>query len=182
MNLKHQFLLAMPGLGGDYFANTLTYICEHNKDGAMGIIINRPSDMSLMELLAQVGLPANHKLLNTNVFEGGPVAVERGMVLHSSNRTFESSADLGAGLCLSTAMEVLAAIANDEGPDQYLVALGYAGWGEGQLEDEIANNVWLTAPADQAVLFESAWQDKLTDAADLLGINLNLIAAKPGHA
>lgn len=182
MDLKHQFLLAMPGLSGDYFANSLTYICEHNTDGAMGIVINRPSDMSLMELLAQVGLPANHKLLHTNVFEGGPVAVERGMVLHTDDRMFESSAELGEGLCLSTAMEVLAAIANDQGPDQYLVALGYAGWGEGQLEDEIANNVWLTAPADTTILFDSAWQDKLSNAAGILGINLNLIAAKPGHA
>ena len=116
MNLKHQFLLAMPGLTGDYFASSLTYVCEHNDDGAMGIMINRPSSISLVELFAQVGLKANKRWVETPVLEGGPVSTERGFVLHSADRAFETSADLGNDLYLSTALEVLDAIAKDDGP------------------------------------------------------------------
>lgn len=182
MDLAHHFLLAMPGLTGDYFANSLTYICEHNDEGAMGVMINRPSDLSLIELFSQLSLQTDRKWVDTMVYEGGPVATERGLVLHSSDQQFESSADLGGGLCLSTAMEVLDAIAHDRGPEQFLVAVGYAGWGAGQLEAEIANNIWLTTDADVDIVFHGVWEEKLKRAADLLGIDLNLIAARPGHA
>lgn len=182
MDLKHHFLLAMPGLVGDYFADSLTFICEHNEEGAMGIIVNRASDMSLLELFAQLGLPANRQWVETPVLEGGPVGTERGMVLHTDDCRFESSAELGRGLCLSTAMEVLDAIANGRAPQRFLVALGYAGWGPGQLENEIANNVWLTADATQAVLFHDVLSEKLNLAGQILGIDLRLIAARPGHA
>ena len=182
MNLKHQFLIAMPGLTGDYFANTLTYVFEHDENGAMGIVINRESDMSVLELLSRVGLKTNRKWVDTLVFEGGPVATERGTVLHSDDKVFESSNELGHGLCVSTAMEVLDSIACDKGPDNFLVALGYAGWEAGQLEDEVANNVWLTAPADSAVLFHKVSSEKLDLAARILGIDIRLIAAQPGHA
>ena len=114
MDLKHQFLLAMPGLGGDYFAHSLTYICEHNEDGAMGLMINRPSSVSLVELFAQIGLKTNPSLVETPVLEGGPVATDRGFVLHSGDCHYESSASLGQGLYLTTALDVLDAIADDE--------------------------------------------------------------------
>jgi len=182
VNLTHHFLLAMPGLGGDYFANSLTYVCEHNDNGAMGIMINRPSILTLVELLSRLGLQPNRKWVETMVYEGGPVATDQGLVLHSAEKRFASSAELGHDLCLSTAMEVLEAIADDEGPAKFLVAVGYAGWGAGQLESEIANNVWLTTEASADIVFHPAPDDKLTLAADRLGIDLNLIAARPGHA
>jgi putative transcriptional regulator len=182
MNLQHHFLLAMPGLAADYFANSLTYICEHNEEGAMGIMVNRPSDMSLVELLSQLGLRANRDWVATKVFEGGPVATERGLVLHRGEKKYTSSAELGEGLYLSTAIEVLDAIAEGDGPEQFIVALGYSGWGAGQLESEVANNVWLTAAADVDVLFHPDADEKLNKAAQTLGIDLRLIAAKPGHA
>lgn len=182
MNLKHHFLLAMPGLAGDYFAASLTYVCEHNDDGAMGIIVNRPSELTLVELLSQVGLKTNRKWVDTQVFEGGPVATERGLVLHTGERQYESSASLGESMYLSTALEVLDAIAQDDGPEQFIVALGYAGWGAGQLEDEVTNNVWLTIPASLDVLFHPVCEEKLDKAAKILGIDMRLIATRPGHA
>ena len=171
----------MPGLTGDYFADTLTYICEHNDDGAMGIIVNRPSEMSLLELFAQLALPINHRWAQHIVVEGGPVAADRGIVLHSDDRQYESSAEIGESLVLSTAMDVLEDIAGDRGPDRFLVALGYAGWGSGQLEDEVAANVWLTAPGDTDLIFSEQWSEKLQLAALALGIDFRLIAGKAGH-
>ena len=171
----------MPGLTGDYFADSLTYICEHNDDGAMGLIINRPSEMCLVELFAQLGLPAEHKWVDTAVLEGGPVAADRGIVLHGDDQVSESSANIGQSLILSTAMDVLEAIAADQGPQQFLVALGYAGWGPGQLEDEIGRNVWLTTPADVDIVFSQNWSAKLQLAARPLGFDFRLIAGKAGH-
>ena len=182
MNLRHHFLLAMPTLTGDYFAGTLTYICEHNEDGAMGIIVNRPLQLSLLELFVQVGLKANQRWVDTEVVAGGPVATEQGFVLHSADRIFATSADLGSELYLSTALDVLDAIADDEGPRDFLIALGYAGWGAGQLEDEIGRNAWLTAPGDVGILFHTPYSDRLDLAGRLLGIDVNLISPKAGHA
>ena len=182
MDLAHNFLLAMPGLTGDYFADSLTYICEHNDDGAMGIIVNRPSEVSLIEMFSQLGLALNHDLVDTPVMEGGPVALDRGFVLHGGDRTFESSHHLTDNLYLSTAIDVLDAIAQNTGPEDYLVALGYAGWGAGQLEDEMGRNVWLSAPADPAVLFHTPFTERLHVAAEPLGIDFRLIAGRPGHA
>jgi len=180
MNLKHHFLLAMPGLAGDYFAGSLTFICEHNEDGAIGFIVNRPNDLSLLEVLSQLGLPTNKKLISVPVFNGGPVATQRTLVLHDGGDV--DAAGLGKGLYLSTTPEILKAIAQDQAPDQFLVALGYAGWGAGQLEQEMANNIWLSLPANQAVLFHPVWEEKLDKAAQILGIDLRFMAARPGHA
>jgi putative transcriptional regulator len=147
----------------------------------MGLIINRPSEMSLVELFAQLGLAVNHKWVDTAVVEGGPVAEDRGIVLHSDDQMFESSAAIGQSLVLSTAMDVLEEIAADRAPKQFLVALGYAGWGPGQLEGEIAQNVWLTTPADAEILFSHDWSEKLQLAAKSLGFDFRLIAGKAGH-
>ncbi len=181
MNLKHHFLLPMPTLAGDYFADSLTYICEHTEEGAMGLMVNRPSELSLLELMSQIGLKTNHRLLETPVLEGGPVSTEQGFVLHSNDKQYASSAELGNTLLLSTAMEVLDAIARDCGPAEYMVALGYAGWGAGQLEAEIQNNVWLTTLADPEVLFHAPFETRLQQAAASMGVDLRLIA-RPGHA
>lgn len=182
MNLKHQFLMAMPGLAGDYFADTLTFVCEHNDEGAMGILVNRPSDTTLVELFAQLGLKTARKWAEVQVLEGGPVARERGFVLHTNDKTFPASVELDQGLCLSTALEVLDAIANDAGPEKFLVTLGYAGWEAGQLENEIQNNVWLTTNAAPEVLFDVPYPDRLQAAADSLGIDIRLISGHAGHA
>ncbi len=182
MNLQNQLLLAMPGLLGDYFAGTLTYLCEHNDEGALGLIINRPSELTLLELLAQLGLPTTRSLAEVAVLDGGPVSTERGYVLHTGEVTFESSASLGNDLYLSTGLDALEAIGRGEGPQHYLVALGYAGWGAGQLEGEMGDNVWLTAPSNQEILFATPYGERQQAAAALLGVDFRLMSGTAGHA
>ena len=152
----------------------------------MGIIVNRPSHVSLVELVAQLGISKGSTPVDCPVLEGGPVEVERGFILHSADERFEASLDLGGGIMLSSAREVLEAIANDGGPEDYLVALGYAGWDAGQLESEVADNAWLTAPveADAArhIIFETSFEARIGEAAGSLGIDFSLISAQPGHA
>lgn len=186
LSLKNQFLLAMPGLAGTYFGDTLTFICEHNDEGAMGIVVNRPSHVTLIELTAQLGIPKGQTPVESLVMEGGPVDVERGFILHSEDARFEASLDLGCSMMLSSAREVLEAIADGEGPERYLVALGYAGWDAGQLESEVADNAWLTCPLvpEQArrIIFETEFAERVARAGDSLGIDFALISAQAGHA
>lgn len=181
-SLKNQFLLAMPNQAGTYFGDTVTYICEHNKDGAMGLMINRPSELSLVELLSQMGLASSGVSADIPVLEGGPVASERGFVLHTEDQSFESSLALGNGLMLSTAREILEAIAQGEGPSEYIVTLGYAGWGSGQLEDELKENAWLNCPGNADVLFRTPFDDRVNKAAAALGIDFRLMSGQAGHA
>ena len=164
------------------FSSTVTLICEHNDEGAMGVVVNRGSDMTLLELLVQVGLKSDHKWVDTPVFEGGPVSPERGFVLHSEDVCFESTASLGHGVALSTAVDVLDAIATNRGPDRFLVALGYAGWGPGQLEEEMAGNAWLNVAADTNLLFAQDWQRKAERVASSIGVDMRLMSGRPGHA
>ena len=180
--LKNQFLLAMPALAGSYFGNTITYLCEHNDQGAMGIMINRPSELSLAELLEQLDIKCQGTPISVPVLEGGPVASDRGFILHTDEKDFGSSLRLGNGLMLTTAREVLEAIAAGEGPADFLVALGYAGWGDGQLESEMKDNSWLNCPASQEVLFETPFDERVRKAAAGLGIDFNLISGRAGHA
>jgi putative transcriptional regulator len=180
--LKDQFLLAMPGLAGSYFADTVTYLCEHNAEGAMGLVINRPGELTLVELLAQVGLGTGRISVDIPVMQGGPVATERGFILHSDDRHFEASVAVGDGLMLTAAREILEAIAEGRGPEHYLVALGYAGWGEGQLEAELKDNAWLNCPADPSIIFEVPFEDRVNRAAEALGIDFRLISGQAGHA
>ncbi len=187
LSLKNQFLLAMPGLAGSYFGNTLTYICEHNADGAMGIIVNRPSNVSVVELMAQLGISKGVTPVNVPVLEGGPVGGERGFILHTDHPGLDGSLNLGGGIHLSTGREVLEAIAAGDGPQRYLVALGYAGWDAGQLEGEVAENAWLTCPATQddlamEVIFHTPFEARIRKAAASLGIDFSLISSQAGHA
>ena len=188
LSLKNQFLLAMPGLAGTYFGDTLTLICEHNDEGAMGLIVNRPSQVTLIELLAQLGIDKGQTPVERIVMEGGPVGGERGFILHSEDARFEASLALGGGVMLSSAREVLEAIARNEGPQDYLVALGYAGWDAGQLESEVADNAWLTCPADaqgaliREILFHTPFEARVQRAAASLGIDFALISSQAGHA
>ena len=172
----------MPALTGSYFGATLTYICEHNADGAMGIIVNRPSQVSLIELIAQLGIDKGSTPTDAVVMEGGPVDVARGFILHSDDVAFEASLALADGLMMSSAREVLEAIASGAGPAEYLVALGYAGWDGGQLEDEVSDNAWLTCPADRKIIFEVPFDERVREAANSLGIDFSLISGQAGHA
>jgi putative transcriptional regulator len=181
-SLKNQFLIAMPGLLGSYFGSTLTYLCEHNEDGAMGIIVNRPSDLSLIDLLVQLGIKPDRAPFGASVMEGGPVAPDRGFILHTDDLTFEASLPMGDGLILTAAREVLEAIAAGSGPQDYLVALGYAGWGAGQLEEELKDNAWLTCPASFQVLFQEPFDNRVQKAAAALGIDFRFLSGQAGHA
>ena len=172
----------MPALAGSYFGNTITYLCEHNDQGAMGIMVNRPSELTLSELLEQLDIKCEGAAIAVPVLEGGPVASDRGFILHTDDKDFGSSLRLGDGLMLTTAREVLEAIAAGEGPAAYLVALGYAGWGDGQLESEMKDNSWLNCPASQEVLFDTPFDARVSKAAESLGIDFNLISGRAGHA
>lgn len=179
--LKHHFLLAMPGLAGDYFANTITYVCEHNAEGALGFMVNRPLSLTVGDLLEQLGIPMAAPLTGP-VVEGGPVKTERGFVLHSDECRQASSLDLGNGLMLSTARATLESIGAGTGPARYLVALGYAGWGAGQLERELTENAWLTCPARNDILFDVPFERRVGEAARSLGIDFRLMSSQAGHA
>ena len=181
MDLKHHFLIAMPNQAGTYFGNTITYVCEHGEDGAMGLMINRPTSISVGELIEQSGLAGSPELANVPILEGGPVSNQQGFVLHSDDGDFPASMSLGHGLKLTTAREVLEAIAGNRGPYNYLVALGYAGWGPQQLEGELTENAWLTCPASIDILFDVPFEDRIDKAAASLGIDIRSDVG-PGRA
>lgn len=180
--LKHQFLLAMPTLAGSYFAGSITYLCEHNDDGALGLMINRPvPDVRLGELFDQLEI-SGQSFRDAPVLEGGPVQRDRGFVLHSDDLLLETSLLLQKGLALTTAREVLAAIADGSGPERFLVCVGYAGWGAGQLETELAENAWLTCGGDPSIIFDAPFDERVDRAAASLGIDFRLISGEAGHA
>jgi len=182
-SLKHHFLLAMPDprLARDYFANSITYIAEHNADGALGFVVNKPLELSLEELLLQLGIATTPRLAQP-VLEGGPVKQERGFILHSDEKQYDTSLALGHGLMLSTARATLESIGSGSGPARYLVALGYAGWDAGQLEREITENTWLTCPARTDILFDVPFERRVDEAARSLGIDFRLMSGQAGHA
>ena len=181
--LKHQFLIAMPHMADPNFAQTLTYIVEHNEHGAMGLVVNRPQELSLADILEQLRPdetpPAS--TLQVPIYQGGPVQTDRGFVLHPSGHSFQATLELGE-LALSTSQDALFAIADGNGPARHLITLGYAGWEAGQLETELTENAWLTCPADSAILFDTPFDQRLSAAAARLGINLSLLTAQAGHA
>ena len=181
--LKHHFLIAMPHMADPHFAQTVTYLIEHNAEGAMGLIINRPSGLSLADVIEQLRPDDQNGSVEQDspIFAGGPVQTERGFVLHPSGPQFQATLELGE-LGLSTSQDALFAIATGRGPSQHLIALGYAGWEAGQLETELAENAWLTCPADNAILFDLPFDQRLNAAAALLGINLSLLTSQVGHA
>jgi putative transcriptional regulator len=181
--LKHHFLIAMPHMRDPNFAQTLTYLVEHNAEGAMGLVINRPSGLSLADVIEQLDpdLQPLSACQNLPIFSGGPVQTERGFVLHPSGQQFQATLELGP-LGLSTSQDVLFAIAQGHGPRQHLIALGYAGWEAGQLEAELGANAWLTCPADPHILFNLPAEQRLAAAAASLGVNLSLLSSQAGHA
>lgn len=185
-DLTNHFLIAMPQLQDPNFSHALTYICEHNTSGALGIIVNRPLHITLQDVLQHLGLDtpseARSQASYDWVFSGGPVQTDRGFVLHSPERTWESSISICDSISLSTSLDILKAISQGEGPKDFLVALGYAGWSAGQLEKEVAQNAWLTVPANADILFHTPVEQRCYSAATPLGIDLNLLSSSVGHA
>jgi putative transcriptional regulator len=158
-------------------------MCQHTEEGAIGITINRLSDFKLGEIFLQLDISCeNEDLCNSLVLDGGPVNADRGFVLHSPKEGFESSMEISPGIMISTSRDVLAAIAKGDGPDEYVVALGYAGWGDGQLESEMRQNAWLSTPVDRAIIFDSPLKDRWERAISNLGINVEHLHGEGGHA
>jgi putative transcriptional regulator len=184
MDLKHHFLIAMPNMVDPNFAGTVVYICEHNDKTALGLVINRPTDLTLARLFDKIDLKLEiAPWKDEPVFFGGPVQTERGFVLHQPPGNYGSSLQVADDIALTTSKDVLEALAEGSGPRRLLVTLGYAGWGAGQLEDEIAHNAWLTVPADPAVIFETPVPDRLPAALRLLGIDDGTqLSGLAGHA
>ncbi len=181
--LGRQMLIAMPGMLDDNFVGSVTLMCQHNDQGAIGITINRLSEFSLGEIFAQLHIDCEDETIRSApVLEGGPVAPDRGFVLHSPHKGFESSMQVGEDIMVTTSRDVLAAIARGEGPDKYVVALGYAGWGVGQLEGEMLQNAWLTVEADSAIVFDSPLPQRFTQALDRLGIKVDRLHGIAGNA
>jgi len=177
-----QFLIATPVIGSGFFNRSLTYLCHHDADGAMGIVINQHLDLALSDLLEHLDIETVSDLSDYQVLAGGPVGTEQGFVLHRGGPKWEGSRAVGEDLSLTTSRDILCALAVGDGPQDYLVALGYAGWGPGQLEEEVSGNSWLTVPADRRILFQVAADDKLAAAGQQLGIDIDLLTAQAGHA
>src|SRR5215510_3296712 len=176
INLTHHFLIAMPNMADPYFARTLTYICEHNDQGALGIVVNRPIDMTLQALFERLSLNLkDNALADAPIYFGGPVQTDRGFVLHLPAGEWQSTIKVSAGnagpIGLTTSKDILEAVCRGEGPAKMLVSLGYAGWSAGQLEHEITQNAWLTVEAKDAIIFDLPAEERLSAALELLGLD-----------
>ncbi|MHB1528490.1 MAG: YqgE/AlgH family protein [Acidiferrobacteraceae bacterium] len=184
VSFSNHFLIAMPSLGDPNFFRTVTFICEHNSEGAMGIVINRPvDDLSLKDVFEQMDIAVEHdKFDHIAVHLGGPVQSNRGFVLHEPIGRWESTLPVTDTVGISTSRDILDAIAHDRGPTRYLLALGYAGWGAGQLEQEISENAWLSGPASREILFDTPAKTRWQAAARLLGVDFALLSEEAGHA
>jgi putative transcriptional regulator len=181
--LRDHFLLAMPGLSEGIFSQSVTYICEHGESGAMGIVINQPLDLTVAEIFEHLDITAARDFSEVAVVAGGPVQIDHGFVLHRNGpKDWEASLKVTPEITLTTSCDILRAIAKNEGPGEHLIALGYAGWAAGQLEQELSDNSWLTLPADGDIIFNTAPHLRMGAAAALLGIDMNLISGEAGHA
>ena len=187
IDLTNHFLVAMPGMADETFERTVVYLCEHTEKGALGLVINKPIDITLKSLFEKIELKLDHRaeLAAQPVFFGGPVQTERGFVLHEPTGVespYNSTLSVPGGLEMTTSKDVLEALAGGAGPKRVLVTLGYAGWSAGQLEDEIGRNGWLTVGADPAVIFDTPVPQRYDKALSLLGIDPRMLSAEAGHA
>ena len=165
------------------FHQTVTYICEHSEHGTLGIVINRPLDMELGQIFEQLSLEqADPNLADSPVLRGGPVQTEHGFVIHESSEQWEATASVANSVHVTTSRDILSAMASGNGPKRAVVALGYAGWGAGQLEAEIAANAWLSVPASTDILFETPFEERWCRGAEILGVDLTTISSEAGHA
>ena len=192
INLTNHFLIAMPGLEDAAFSRSVVYVCEHTERGALGRVINKPSDINLKVLFDKVDLPLGRAdLLLSPVFQGGPVQVDRGFVLHEpifaqsekpAESVYASTMCIPGGLEMTTSKDVLEALSTGAGPRKVLVSLGYSAWGEGQLESELGDNSWLTVDADSAVIFDTPVEQRYERALGLLGLQVWMLSPQAGHA
>ncbi|MDO5289916.1 MAG: YqgE/AlgH family protein [Pseudomonadota bacterium] len=192
INLTNHFLIAMPGMEDDTFSRSVVYVCEHNEHGALGLIINKPGEISLADLFQRVDLPLDRPELGAQpVFHGGPLQTERGFVLHdpvtaeglgADESVYASTLAVPGGLEMTTSRDVLEAMSHGGGPRRVLITLGYSSWGEGQLESEIARNSWLTVDADSSVIFDAPVAQRYDRALGLLGLQAWMLAPDAGHA
>ncbi|MFM2054088.1 MAG: hypothetical protein RL456_2125 [Pseudomonadota bacterium] len=187
INLTNQFLIAMPGMADDSFAGSVVYLCEHTERGALGLVINKPIDITVANLFERVELALDRAdLAEEPVYFGGPVQTERGFVLHDrladDSAGYTSSLSVPGGLAMTTSRDVLEALAGGQGPRRVLITLGYAGWGAGQLEDELSRNGWLSVEADPAVIFDTPAPQRYQRALSLLGVDPGMLSQDAGHA
>lgn len=181
--LANQLLIALPSLADPHFARSVALICQHDAEGAMGLVINRPSEYTLGEVFEQMGIAADDQALcERQVLAGGPVHPERGFVLHDGDRRWDSTLEIVDGLYVTTSRDVLEALANGDGPARSTVVLGCAGWGAGQLEQELSENAWLTADSDPELLFSLPLEARWHAAAGRIGVDLNRVTDYSGHA
>ncbi|MGJ8686376.1 MAG: YqgE/AlgH family protein [Spongiibacteraceae bacterium] len=183
-SLSNHFLVALPSLANGIFTRSITYLCEHDSHGAMGIIINHPLDMQIDEILAQLNLGSPKKDAADTILAGGPVHTDRGFVLHSRDNkpNWDDSVPVSDNIAITTSMDILIAIANDKGPKHKLIALGYAGWDAGQLEQELLDDAWLCIPAKEHILFNTPTELRLDAALAELGIQYAQLSSDSGHA
>ena len=182
-SLSNQLLIAMPGMADPNFNSTVTLICEHNDEGALGIVINRLSGLNMGGLFRQLAVEeADEEAASAPVLDGGPVARDRGFVLHSPASEFESSIDVSTDIQLTLSRDVIDSLAAGGGPARSIVALGYAGWEPGQLEAEMLHNTWLTVPATPELIFEVPFEDRWAGAAESMGVDISQISPHAGHA
>jgi putative transcriptional regulator len=188
INLTGQFLIAMPGMTDPYFSKTVSYICTHNQDGAFGIILNRPIDMDLAKLFGEISLEIHlPELASQPVMFGGPVQRERGFVLHSPHEDYNSTIEINAGISLTTSKDILESIADQNPPKKLLIALGYAGWTHGQIENEISQNAWLNWSSPdisiaQELIFDVPYMDKFDWIMSRMGLSFANLSETAGHA
>ena len=190
INLTGQFLIAMPSMTDPYFSKTLTFICTHNQDGAMGVVINRPIELNVASLFKQMQLEIQAPitaLLQAPLYFGGPVQQERGFILHTPHQEYNSTLIVNNSIALTTSKDILEAAAKQDAPEKMLIALGYAGWTAGQLEDEMGKNAWLNFETQQlnelhALIFDAQNQDKFDLAMNMMGLNFANLSDVAGHA
>lgn len=183
VNLTNHFLIAMPNMADPYFARTLTFICEHNDQGALGVVVNRPIDMTLGALFERLDLALSSQILvGEPVYFGGPVQTDRGFVLHQPLGKWQSTLSVRDKVGLTTSKDILEAVGQGNGPRKMLVTLGYSGWAPGQLENEIKENAWLTVEASDGIIFDTPVEERLPEAMKLLGIDFAKLSEGAGHA
>ena len=189
IDLTHHFLIAMPNMADPYFSRTLTYICEHNDQGALGLVVNRPIDLTLQALFERLSLKLrDSEFADSPIYFGGPVQTDRGFVLHAPAGNWQQTLRVGEAIGLSTSnglttsKDILEAVGRGEGPARLLVTLGYAGWSPGQLEHEISQNAWLTVEARDGIIFDTPAEERLPAAMELLGLDYARLQDEAGHA
>ena len=186
LNLANHFLIAMPFMQDPVFGGAVVYVCEHNENGVLGVVINKPTDMTMQGLFERIDLSLDEAsrapIVNEPIMFGGPVQHDRGFVLHTPGAPYSSSLMVTDQIAFTTSIDVLEAVAAGDGPQRLLVSIGYSGWSPGQLEEEIGRNGWLTVSADPRIVFEVPIEDRYTAAIKLLGIDPMMLTSEAGHA